>query len=92
MPGLPEDPGIFPSKQEVLMEANFDDGGKIWLNDKPAYSGYGKGLEKVNIHLQAGWNTLLSEERARIPWGWSAKVHCARADGGPIAGLQYKAE
>ena len=80
-----------PTKQDVVMEASFDDGGKVWLNDKLMYSDYGKGPEKVNVTLQEGWNTLLVKS-VQDTWGWFAKVHFTQVDGGPIAGLQYKAE
>ncbi len=81
------------SPRDLTLELGSDDGVKAWLNGTVVVAdntqrGVTPGQEKIKVHLNAGWNTLLLKITQNV-LGWGACARFSGPDGGPVTGLRY---
>ncbi len=81
------------SEKDVTLELGSDDGVKAWLNGAVVISdntarAVAPGQEKAQVHLKAGWNTLLLKVTQNNQ-GWGACCRILGPDGNPATDLQY---
>jgi hypothetical protein len=81
-----------PKKQDVRLELGSDDGLKVWLNDHLVHANNAAralqaGSDKVDVTLNAGWNSLLLKVTQHNA-GWGFCVRFSETGGEPVAGLR----
>ena len=79
--------------RDLTLELGSDDGVKAWLNGTVivadnAQRGVSPGQEKVDVHLNAGWNVLLLKITQNV-LGWGACARFTGPRGGAVTGLKY---
>lgn len=84
------------SAQAVRLEIGSDDGVKVWVNGALVHANniaraIAPGSDKVNVSLNAGWNTVLMKITQNI-MGWEFCVRLVQPDGAPVANVGISAE
>jgi HEAT repeat protein len=83
-------------QQPVRLELGTDDGVKVWLNGKVVHAintfrGLQPGSDKVDITLNAGWNSILLKV-TQLNQGWAFCARFRKPDGSHLDGLQFSAQ
>jgi HEAT repeat protein len=83
-------------QQPVRLELGTDDGVKVWLNHKVVHAintfrGLQPGSDKVDITLNAGWNSILLKV-TQLNQGWAFCARFRKPDGSHLDGLQFSAQ
>ncbi len=81
---------------DARLELGSDDGVKVWLNGRQVYvvnapRAITPGSDKVNVRLEAGWNTLLLKVNQNNQ-GWDYCARLVKPDGTRLTGLRSAAE
>ncbi len=82
-----------PVAQDPVIRLGTNDGCKLWANGALLHGvNAGRPLtrdqDKVRVHLNEGWNTiLLAVYQQGGQWGAGARI--AKVEGGPVEGLKY---
>lgn len=86
---------VFSEKEQpARLEYGSDDGVKIWLNGRQVAAlnvarPLSPGSDKVDVTLQAGWNTLLVK-LTQNNLGWEFCARFVKPDGSRLTGLKYQ--
>lgn len=81
------------SARDLVLEMGSDDGLKVWWNGQVVLAhnvarAVAPGQEKVTVHLNAGWNSLLLKVTQNNQ-GWGACARFTNPDGSPATRLRY---
>lgn len=80
--------------QDVIFELGSDDGIKVWVNrdmvhEKNVNRGHMQGDDKVEVHLNAGWNKVMMKI-SQGNGGWAASLVITDLEHDVVEGLKFK--
>ena len=80
--------------RDVIFELGSDDGIKVWVNgevvhEKNVNRGHMQGDDKVDVHLNAGWNKVMMKI-SQGTGGWAASLVVTDLEHNPVEGMKYE--